>query len=83
MTKARTEALLQSELAKIAPDIDIAEIDRDEDLRDEFDIDSMDFLTLVTALSKELGVEIPERDYGRMGTYSDAIDYLAGLASDK
>ena len=80
MTKAGTEALLKSELAKIAPDIDVAEIDREEDLRDEFDIDSMDFLTLVTALSKELGIDIPERDYGRMGTYTDALEYLGGLA---
>jgi len=80
MTKAGTEALLQSELAKIAPDIDVAEIDRKADLRDEFDIDSMDFLTLVTALSKELGFEIPERDYARMGSYADAVDYLAGFA---
>ena len=81
MTKAGTEALLKSELAKIAPEIDVGEIDREADLRDEFDIDSMDFLTLVTALSKELGIEIPEKDYNQMGTYADALDYLGGLAS--
>lgn len=81
MTKAQIATLLQSELYKIAPDIDVADIDRDADLREEFDIDSMDFLTLVTALGKELGSDIPEEDYAQMGSFAAAIDYLAGLAA--
>jgi acyl carrier protein len=56
------------ELGRIAPEIDATGIDSDADLREEFDIDSMDFLNLVTALSERLKIEIPETDYPSLAT---------------
>lgn len=76
MTGEDIETVLRTQLRKIAPDIDIADIDRKRDLREEFDIDSMDFLNLVTALSKELKLEMPERDYPRMATFESLLAYL-------
>ncbi|ADZ69523.1 acyl carrier protein [Polymorphum gilvum] len=77
MTRADLEAVLRAELRRIAPDIDVDAIDRSADLRDQFDIDSMDFLTLVTALSKRLGLPMPEADYGEMGSFDALLDYLS------
>lgn len=68
---------LMEELRRIAPDIDVAEIDRQGDLREEFDIDSMDFLNLVTALSKRLGISMPEADYDAMMSFDAMAAYLA------
>jgi len=65
-------------LARIAPDIDFEAIDPTADLRDEADIDSMDFLNLLTGLHARLGVEIPEADIAKLITVQGAIDYLAG-----
>ncbi|AXX97258.1 acyl carrier protein [Profundibacter amoris] len=76
MTQTDIETLLKDELHRIAPDIEINEIDRDEDLREEFDIDSLDFLNLVTALGKALNTPMPEADYPQMGTYNEMIAYL-------
>ncbi|MBO6754721.1 MAG: acyl carrier protein [Roseibium sp.] len=76
MTKEKIEMLLSTELGRIAPDIDMEDVDRGGDLREEFDIDSMDFLNLVTALSKALGLDMPEADYGKMGTFDDLLAYL-------
>lgn len=76
MTQTDIEALLERELHRIAPDIEIEEIDRDEDLREEFDIDSLDFLNLVTALGKALNTPMPESDYPQMETYNEMIAYL-------
>ncbi|WP_417674417.1 acyl carrier protein [Roseibium sp.] len=76
MTREEIEAVLRAEMHKIAPDIEIDEIDRQEDLRDEFDIDSMDFQNLVGALSKRLGIAMPETDYGQMGSFDAMLDYL-------
>jgi len=45
-------------------------------LIDELDIDSMDFLNLVTALAERLIIDIPETDYPKLATLSDAADYL-------
>lgn len=77
MTKDDIEKLIRSELGRIAPDIDLDEIDRDGDLREECDIDSLDFLTLVTALGKALSMPMPEADYPAMRSLNGLVSYLA------
>lgn len=76
MSDDRLESALRQELHKIAPDMEIGDIDPDGDLREEFDIDSMDFLNLVAALSKSLGLPMPEEDYDQMGSYNAMLAYL-------
>lgn len=68
------------ELSRIAPEIDVAEIDPTGDLRDEMDIDSMDHLNLMIALHKRLGIEIPEIDYPKLLTLDAAVAYLQAKA---
>ena len=77
MSPADIRAVLQDELARIAPDIDFETIDPAADLRDEADIDSMDFLNWVTALHVRLSVEIPEADNPKLITIDGAVAYLA------
>jgi acyl carrier protein len=77
MTPQDIRAVLKDELARIAPEIEFEAIDPSADLRDEADIDSMDFLNLLTALHVRLGVEIPEADNAKLITVQGAIDYLA------
>lgn len=67
---------VEEELHRIAPDIGMEEIDRDADLMEEFDIDSMDFLRLVSALGKRFGIPVPEADYPRMGSFNALCTYL-------
>ena len=76
MNAQDAEAALAQELRRIAPDVDPAEIDRDADLREQFDIDSMDFLNPVTALNKRFGIPIPDADYPRLASFSKAVAYL-------
>jgi acyl carrier protein len=64
-------------LEAIAPDADVSALDPNKDLREELDIDSMDFLNFVTALDKQLHVEIPEADYAQLSTLEKAEHYLA------
>jgi len=64
-------------LTEIAPDIDPAAIDADRDLAEKLDIDSMDFLNIVVLIHERTGIEIPERDYPKLSTLSDAVAYLA------
>ena len=54
-----------SSLAVIAPETDFDRLASDADLRDELDLDSMDFLNFVIELHDRTGVEVPERDYPR------------------
>jgi acyl carrier protein len=73
---SQSATALAEELYKIAPDIELDDIDRSADLREEYDIDSMDFLNLVTALGKRFQLEMPEADYPRMQTFNDLVAYL-------
>lgn len=76
MSEDKIEAVLRQELHRIAPDMDVEDVDREGDLREEFDIDSMDFLNLVSALSKSLGIAMPEEDYDQMGSFDAMLAYL-------
>jgi acyl carrier protein len=68
-------------LIKIAPEADTNRLKWDVSLRDQLDLDSMDFLNFVIALHKRLSVEIPERDYPKLSTVKGCTDYLAEILS--
>jgi acyl carrier protein len=77
VTRDEIRATVLDTLAGIAPEVDPAAVLPDVDLRDQLDIDSMDFLNFVIALHERLGVDIPERDYPRLGTLDAVVDYVA------
>jgi acyl carrier protein len=70
-----------SVLGEIAPEADPAAVNPAESLRDQLDLDSMDFLNFVIALHKRLGVEIPEADYPKLASVDGAVSYLAARAA--
>ena len=76
MNTAEIRAVVIAELGNIAPEMDVAAIRPDADMREALDIDSMDFLNFITALHEKLGVDIPERDYPKLFTLGGAIGYL-------
>jgi len=80
MTPDQIKQLLVEELGNLAPETDAAGIDPDADLREALDLDSMDFLNLVTALHQRLGVEVPEADYDQLRTLNGAVAYLSRFA---
>jgi len=63
-------------LARIAPEVEPSEINPDKMLRDQVDMDSMDFLNFIIALHKRLQVDIPEADYSRLTTLNEMVAYL-------
>ena len=77
MTSDEIRATLFDILADIAPEADPAAIKTDVDLRDQLDIDSMDFLNFVIGIHERLGVEIAESDYGQLLTIDDLAGYVA------
>lgn len=71
-------ATLLSVLRGIAPEADPAALDPGESLRQQLDLDSMDFLNFVIGVHQRLGVEIPEADYPRLASLDGALAYLRG-----
>jgi acyl carrier protein len=78
MTKDQTRALVADILGGIAPEADLSAVRDDADLRESLDLDSMDFLNLVTALHERTGREIPEADYPKLFTLDGIAAYLGG-----
>jgi acyl carrier protein len=64
-------------LLDIAPEVELDELNPNENLREELDIDSYDFLSLLIGLNESLGVEIPESDYEKLVSLNDLVNYLA------
>lgn len=77
MSPEQLRAVVDACLRSVAPEADPTSLAPDADLRDELDIDSMDFLRFVTALHKELGVDIQEADYPKLRTIGGALAYLS------
>lgn len=68
---------LIAELSAIAPEVDPAALDRAKALREQVDLDSMDWLNFLIALHGRFKVDIPESDYARLRTLDDLTAYLA------
>ena len=76
MTEAKLRKTVLDTLGDIAPEADLGALPPDRDLREELDIDSMDFLNFVIALHEKLGIDIPEADYPQLVTLNGAVAYL-------
>jgi acyl carrier protein len=63
-------------LAGLAPEIDVLTLKPEVRLRDQVDIDSMDFLNFLIGVDAELGVDIPEADYPKLATLNSIYAYL-------
>lgn len=76
-TIAYLRATVLAILAEIAPEADLATLPDDADLREELDLDSMDVQSLVVGIYEATGIDVPERDYGKLTSVRATIDYLA------
>jgi acyl carrier protein len=78
MTDVEIKQVVRDALSNIAPEVDLDAIDPAKDLRDQIDIDSVDFLNFVIGLHKQLGIEIPDGDVAKLVTLDGCVAYLIG-----
>jgi acyl carrier protein len=63
-------------IKSVAPELEEGELRADRPLRDQVDLDSMDWLNVLVALHEKLQVDIPEADYGKLVTLDNLVGYL-------
>ena len=80
MTNEELRSLILELICEIAPEADPAVANDRDDLREIFDLDSMDFANLVVAIHKRTKINIPEADYSKLFTLESAIAYLSAKA---
>ena len=76
MTKEDIKKVVLDIISEIAPDEDLSNVQPDVRLRDQLDLDSMDFLDIVMELRKQHGIEVPEEDYQKLASLDSCADYL-------
>lgn len=67
-----------SAIEAVAPGTDLQRIEPNRPLREQVDLDSLDWLNFIAALSERLKVPIPPSEYGQLETLNSAVDYLLG-----
>ncbi|MDR0444891.1 MAG: acyl carrier protein [Puniceicoccales bacterium] len=77
MTKDEIHKIVLDIIREIAPDEDVSQVKPELPLREQLDLDSMDFLDIVMELRKKYNIEVPEADYKRLESLDSCAEYLA------
>ena len=77
MTNEALKGVVLRAIARVAPEADLNKLDPRADLRDQLDLDSVDFMNVIVAIHAELGVDVPEADYPKMASLDACVAYLA------
>ena len=76
MDDAQARTLIRQAIASVAPDAAVDDLEGDDDIFTVLEIDSMDLLNIAAAVHEKAGIDIPERDYGKLSTLDDFALYL-------
>ena len=76
MTKDECKKIVLEIIADIAPDEELSDVKPDVRLRDQLELDSMDFLDIVMELRKRYQIEVPEAEYGQLASLDSCAEYL-------
>ena len=82
MTGAEIKEAVIDILSDIAPDEDLSDLKDDVSFRDQFDMDSMDFLDIVMELRKRYRIQIPEEEYTELASMNSTVAYLEPLMKE-
>jgi acyl carrier protein len=81
VSSPRPREILEAALREIVPDASLADLPGDADLRETFELDSLDFVELVERLGKRAGFRIEDDDADQLRTLDSATAFLGRGAS--
>ena len=76
MTPDEARDMIQAALLTVAPDAELGDVAPDADLREELDLDSIDFQAYAAELSKRSGLPVTEDDQRGLTTLAAGIAFL-------
>lgn len=83
MTDQQIKDMILEIVADIAPDADLSNIDPQIRLREQIELDSMDFLDIIMELRKRYKIDVPEDDYMKLSTLDGCVEYLRSHLKDR
>ena len=82
MTKEEIREAIYDIISEIVPDEDLSALDDNQTIRDQIELDSMDFLDIVLELRKRYKADVPEEDYPKLATINSCVEYLEPKLKD-
>ncbi|MFP7753676.1 acyl carrier protein [Thermodesulfobacteriota bacterium B35] len=82
MTRDEIKDMILEIIEDIDEEAEFDQLDPDEPLRDQLDLDSMDFLDIVMELRKRYKLQIPEEEYPQLATLTSCVNYLEPRLKD-
>jgi len=76
MTEEQIRATILEIISGIIPDEDLSDLKGDIPIREQVELDSMDFLDIIMELRKRFGIEVPESEYTELATLDGSVSYL-------
>lgn len=80
MTREELKSIVLGCLRSVAPEVDAGALTPAQPLRDQVDLDSVDWMNFLVALHSKLGIDIPDADAARLTTLDALLDYCAARA---
>ena len=77
MSRAEIRDGVVAQLIAIAPEVEEGDLSDSELLRDQVDLDSMDWLNFLQRIHRKFEIDIPEADYATLRTVTDLVTYIA------
>ena len=79
MTRDELRDTVLAVLREVAPEADLTRIAPDAPIRDQLDVDSIDFMRFLIGITEKLHVDVPEADYPKVATLNGLLEYLGDL----
>ena len=81
MTRDELRLTVLGVLKEIAPEADLSRLGPDAPIRDQLDVDSIDFMRLLIGVNEKLHVDVPEADYQKVASLNGLLQYLGDRLS--
>jgi acyl carrier protein len=78
VTEQKAWDAVRAAVAEVAPDVEAEDLVEDARLRQDLELDSLDFLRVLETIVRDTGVDIPEDAYAEVGTVKGLVAYVAG-----
>ena len=82
MKAEEVRSMILEVIHEIVPDEDLSNLKGDVRIRDQIEMDSMDFLDIIMELRKRYSITVPEDDYMQLSTLDSSVTYLEPLLKD-
>ena len=68
---------VRSAIGQVAPDVEPEDLVEGARLRQDLELDSLDFLRVLETIAQDAGVNVPEGAYAEVGTVKGLVGYVA------